>query len=208
MERFFLEAINRAIQSVLSVDPDSVKALAALTGKVYRINLTVPPITLFLLPDPEGLCLQTECAHTPDVTLTGSVFAFAKLGSKSGGRTNSGRIFSDGQITMEGDAEAGQALQRVLAQFDLDWEELIARAVGDLPARKVGNAFRDFGGWAEKTAKYTRTNFSDYLTEESRVMASKVGMQRFERGVTELRSDIDRVGLRVEKLLNRRSAGE
>jgi len=201
IDKLLLEVVNRAVQTVLSVDPDSVRELAALTGKVYCIKLTMPPMTLYLLPDPEGFSLTTESETSPDVTLSGSAMAFAKLSGR-GATTGKTSVFGDGQITMEGDAEAGQALQRALSRFDLDWEELVARVIGDLPARKVGNAARGFGQWADKTAGYTRTNFSDFLTEEARVMASKVAMQRLEREVSALRSDTDRLGQRIDKLLN------
>ncbi len=201
MDKLLLEMVNRAIQTVLSVDPDSVKELAALTGKVYCIKLTMPPMTFYLLPDPEGFSLTTETVTPADVTLSGSVFAFAKLSGK-GAAAGKNSVFSDGQITMEGDAEAGQALQRALSRFDLDWEELVARVIGDLPARKFGNAARGVGQWADQTAGYARTNFSDFLTEEARVMASKVAMDRLESGVSALRSDTDRLAQRIEKLLN------
>jgi len=201
MDKLLLEVVNRAIQTVLSVDPDSVKELAALTGKVYCIKLTMPPMTLYLLPDPEGFSLTTESTTPPDVTLSGSVFAFAKLSGKGAASGKNG-VFSDGQITVDGDAEAGQALQRALSRFDLDWEELVARVIGDLPARKVGNAARGFGEWADKTTGFSRTNFSDFLTEEARVMASKVAIQRLEREVSTLRSDTDRLEQRIEQLLN------
>ena len=206
VEDLLVEGLNRAIRTVLSVDPESVEALAALTGKVYCITLTAPAVTLYLEPDPDGFSLTTQASREPDVTLTGSISAFAKLGGIGSDDSSTNRLFSDGQITMQGDAEAGQQLQRALAQFDLDWEELIARVIGDTPARKVGNAIRDFGQWAEQTAKHSRSNLSDYLTEERQVMASEAAMRRLENGVNTVRENTDRLASRIERL--RRQLGQ
>jgi len=196
VERLFVEGLNRATRAVLSVDPDSVKAFSELSGKVFCIDLAVPPLKLYLVPDPDGFSFQTSTETDADVTLSGTIFAFARLSGKG----PASGVFSDGQVKVEGDAEAGQALQQILARFDLDWEELIARAVGDTPARKVGRALRNFGEWANQASELSRSNFSDYLTEESRVMASEVAMQRLEQGVNQLRSNTDRLSQRIARL--------
>ncbi len=188
--------LNRAVRAALSTDPDTAAAFGALAGKVYRIDITAPTLTLFLVPEPDGFALAPESDVAPAVTLSGSLSAFARLatrGSESGALT-------DGQVTLAGDAEAGQALQRLLARFDFDWEELIARAVGDLPARKVGNALRGATGWARESADLSRENLADYLTEERRVLASGAALRRLEAAVSELRADTDRLAARLGRL--------
>ena len=101
---------------------------------------------------------------------------------------------------MEGDVEAGQALQKILAGFDFDWEELIARVVGDGPAHQFGNFVRDTVQWGANSVDLTRENVADYLKEEKRILPSEAAMRRFEQGVDALRSDVDRISQRIEAL--------
>lgn len=196
----FFETLNKAAHTLLSVDPDTAALFGQLKGKLFCLELTLPPLIIYLIPEADGFILAAESDESPDVTLTGSIFAFSKLSGK--GPASS--VLTDGQVTMQGDAEAGQTLQKILAQFDLDWEELIARAVGDTPARKVGNLVRAASGWAEATAEKSRNNMADYLSEEKKILVTETAMRRFENAVTDLRADSDRLAQRVERF--RRSA--
>ncbi len=68
---------------------------------------------------------------------------------------NSGNVVRDGRIHMTGDVETGQAFQRALSQLDLDWEEVLARYIGDSPARKTGVVMRELGLWAQQSVDLT-----------------------------------------------------
>ena len=194
-----IDVLNRALHTVLSVDPDCAQEFGALTGKVFCIELTVPAITLYLHPDPDGFTLSETTTQTPDVTMTGSIFAFAKLSGKGA----ASEVLSDGQVTLHGDAEAGQQLQKILSRFDFDWEQLIAGIIGDTPARKTGNVIRNTADWASKTTALSRTNLAEYLQEEKRVLVTEVAMERFTNAVTALRADTDRAAQRLEQLRQR-----
>lgn len=193
------EGLNRAAHEIISVDPDTAAQFAGLLGKVFCIDLTFPPLTLYLLPEPDGFQLVPEPPGEPDVTLQGSIFGFAKMSGKGG----AGQVISDGQVTMRGDAEAGQALQKIFARFDFDWEELIARWFGDTPARKAGNIIRSGSAYARQSASLGRENLADYLVEEKRILVGGVALDRFAKEVAALRADTDRLEQRIQRLQNR-----
>lgn len=195
-ESYLFDMLNRGVQTVLSIDSDTSRAFGKLNGKVYCIELTLPSVTLYMVAEPEGFSLAPQTEREPDVTLKGSIFAFASLSGKS----PANGVLTDGRVTMQGDAEAGQALQKILAQFDFDWEELIARLIGDTPARKVGNLIRSTFDWAEHSANLSRANFADYLTEEKRIVINDVALERFAAKVDRLRADTDRLALRIERI--------
>ena len=195
-EKLLFDAINHGVQAVLSVDPDTEKEFETLRGKVFCINLTAPPTSLYLKIDSGGISVAPDSLEQPDVTLRGSIFAFAKLG----GRGATSRLVTDGQVKIDGDVESGQALQKILAKFDLDWEELVARLVGDTPARKIGNVVRSAIDWADHTTDLSQANLADYLTEEKRVVVSQVAMDRFAEKVNQLREDADRLATRIDRL--------
>lgn len=199
-----LDALNAAADAVLSVDPDGRRRLAELQGKVLCIEVTAPTVTLYMLPAVTGIDFRRALDdenQTPDVTISGSAFALANL-ARAGGDTGGGdnAAHEKPRVTVRGDAEAGQAFRKIIADFDLDWEELLARAIGDTPARIAGNALRRFGGWAEESFDLARENAADYLTEEKRVLVTDAALRRFARAVDQTRADVDRLAQRVQRI--------
>ncbi|MGI9310961.1 MAG: ubiquinone biosynthesis accessory factor UbiJ, partial [bacterium] len=190
-----IDALNRAGAMLLETDPDGARNLARLRGKVFRLEITAPPLALFLLVTERGLAFRRESTQPPQVTLRGSALAFARLAR----RDASGNDASDG-VRVHGDAELGQDLQQALRRLDLDWEELLARAIGDAPARKIGVALGALAEWAADSATLSRENLADYLREEKRVLATPLAMESFEHDVGQLRAEVDRMARRVERL--------
>ena len=187
---------DRAVQTALALDADTRAQLAALHGRVCCIRVTAPQVTLYLLPDETGLHVRSQYDGAVDVSLSGSVSAFARLAVQ--GRHSS--VMTDGGVRVQGDAELGQQLQKILGQLDLDWEELMARVIGDLPARSAANLLRGVGGWVRQTAELERENLADYLREERKILATEVAMQRFEKSLSQLRAGVDRAARRLELL--------
>ncbi|MDD9823251.1 MAG: SCP2 sterol-binding domain-containing protein [Gammaproteobacteria bacterium] len=206
-----LDALNAAAGEILSLDPDGRRRLAGLQGKVLCIEVAAPPLTLYVLPAATGIEFRRHLdgGAAPDVTLSGSAVALANLAR---GATQHSNDAHEPQrrprVVVRGDAELGQAFRKIIAELDLDWEELLARALGDTPARKVGNALRQLGGWAGESFDLARENAADYLAEEKRIFATDAAMRRFDREVDRARADVDRLTRRVEHLqqtLDRRS---
>ena len=190
----FLDQITRLL---LSLDPDGREKLAGLKGKSFCLEVTAPQVTLYLIPTDHGLKLANERDGEPDVTLTGPLSAFIRLARSD----SPGNLSADGQISMQGDAEAGQAFGKVLSQLDIDWEEGLSRFVGDTPARKIGNVLRGLNDWATESVDLSRTNAAEYLQEEKRLLVTNLAQERFCDDVNDLRADVDRIEQRILGLL-------
>ena len=65
-----------------------------------------------------------------------------------------GGILSSGQVSMKGDADAGQACQKVLRQLDIDMEELLSVYIGDIPARQTG-VMSNFDSSVKKSDRFS-----------------------------------------------------
>lgn len=189
-----LQALNGAARALMDLDPDGKERLASLGGKVFCLEITAPPMVLHLQPTERGLAFSGHHESPADATLSGSAMDFVMLGLCPKEALISGRI------AVRGDAELAQALQKILAELDLDWEELLARYIGDTPAHKVGNRARELADWAEKSAALARANGRDYLAEEKRILITPLAMERFTEQVNRIRADGDRLTQRVEKL--------
>ena len=191
-----VDVLNSAVTALIDLDPDGKQKLAELHGRVLCLEITVPPVKLYLLPTGHGIEFHHALEAAPDVTLSGSAMAFARLGRAG---VASG-VLSEGRVMVRGDAELGQAFQKILAEFDLDWEELLSRYIGDAPAHKVGNVVRGLADWAGKSADLTRENAADYLKEEKRILVTNLAIERFEQTLNQTRADVDRLTRRVERL--------
>lgn len=221
-----LSALNAAADTILSSDPDGRRRLAQLQGKVLCIEVTAPPLVLYVLPAVTGIEFRRDLGddgdgggdghgrgdNQADVTISGSALALANLATgrrgasnATGNATNAKAKHANGahekhRVTVRGDAEVGQAFRKIIAELDLDWEELLARNIGDTPARKLGNALRGLGDWAEQSFAFARENAADYLSEEKQTLATDAAARRFERQVDQTRADVDRLAQRVQRI--------
>lgn len=197
------ELLNRVSGFVLELDPEGAAQIAGLSGKRLSLELSAPRLTLIIEPTENGLKISEpndkEPDTEPDVTLCGSALDFVEMGVSG----NSGNVVRDGRIHMSGDVETGQAFQKALSQLDLDWEEVLARYIGDSPARKAGLLMRELGLWARQSVDLTTRNVADVLTEESRILAARPALDRFERNMTAVRGDVDRLGRRLDDLMKK-----
>ena len=191
--------LDKATHTLIDLDPDTKRKLTELEGKVLCIKIRSPDLTLYLLPGENGIEVRERIDDSPDVTLSGPLSAFIKLGLDAKGEDRN-RVFSEGGVTMEGNAEVGQAFQKAMSDLDIDFEELLSRYIGDTPARKVGVAAQGLRSWAEDAIDLSRENMADYLTEEKEVLVTPVKMERFEKSIDILRSDVDRLEQRIKKL--------
>ena len=201
---FLLAALNDAAGRILNLDPDGKRRLAELRGKVFCLDIVAPPITLYALPTESGLefCRADELPPdaAPDVTLRGTLFAFAQFASRELRAHSPGDAARNAQIEIQGNAELMQALQSILMQLDLDWEELLAMNIGDGAARKVNRAMRAAAQCGGETFALARENLADYVVEEKRVIADESALQVFTAEVDRARADVDRVTRRVARL--------
>ena len=197
------ELLNRVSGFVLELDPEGAAQIAELAGKRLCLELSAPRLTLIIEPTNNGLKIsepaEDDPGTEPDVTLTGSALDFMEMGLSG----KSGNVVRDGRIHMTGDVETGQAFQRALSQLDLDWEEVLARYIGDSPARKAGVVMRELGLWAQQSVDLTTRNVADVLTEESQILATRPALDRFERNLSTVRGDVDRLGRKLDDLIKK-----
>jgi ubiquinone biosynthesis protein UbiJ len=193
------ELLNQASSALLETDPDGKKDLQQLSGKVVCIELTAPMIVLYLEPGAGGIQINENSLTEPDVTLTGTLSAFVRLGT-AGAKSG---VLSSGQVSMRGDVDTGQAFQKALSRLDIDLEELLSGYIGDTPARKAGNLLRGFGKWATESMALSKENIADYLKEERRILPTVVAARRFESNVNNIRADVDRAEQRLGRVKKR-----
>ena len=188
---FIEEAGNR----LLRLDPETLRRLGDLQGQVFCIEFRDLGRKLYLHPSEAGFRLETDYDRPPSVTLRGNLATFARLGLGTSTDT-----LKAGELEIEGDAVLGQRLQRILSNLDLDWEESLARRLGDPVAHEIGRAARAFFSWQKQAIRTFGLNTSEYLQEEARLLPTRHEVETFLNAVDGVRADVDRLAARVQRL--------
>ena len=111
-----LEGIERAVNSVIGLDPDATERLAALHGKVVRIELSGTPVILFVVPGHDGrLQLMGRFEGEPDASLTGSPFDLLRASDTGKGVSE---LFA-GRVRFDGDTALAERFTQALAGLDI-----------------------------------------------------------------------------------------
>lgn len=103
-------------------------------------------------------------------------------------------------LSISGDVRLLQYLTELLQLLITDWEEYVARLIGDIPAHQLAN-FTQTGYAYTKARKVNfELNLAAYLQEEQHYLPSSIEVEYLLNAVDQLRDDTERLALRLQKL--------
>jgi len=194
-----LAAAETALNRYIALDPEGARGFAPIYGRIVAIEIDGLGARVTLIPGPDRLQIFGAYDATPDCLIRGAPLALARMGMASRKESQ----LSSGEIHIEGDSTVAQRLAEAMAGLDVDWEEQLSRLVGDPIAHSVGEGLRAVGDWGQRTRESVRTNFKEYLQEESRLVPSRYEVLDFLARVDTLRDDVERMEARVGRLASR-----
>ena len=200
MSHPFMPFIEEAGNRLLRLDPETLRRLGDLQGRVICIEFRDLGQKLYLHPSESGFRLAAQSDVAPAVTLRGTLATFARLGLGTQTET-----LKAGELEIEGDAALGQRLQRIFAGLDLDWEEPLARLFGDPLGHEIGRAARAAFAWQRHAFKTFGLNTAEYLQEEARLLPVRTEVEEFLSAVDVVRADADRLAARIQRLMAQHS---
>lgn len=195
-----LSLAGRLIEEALSTDPEVRAELGALEGRAIHLVLEGPGLEIYLLPEREaGLRVAALTELPVGVRIAGSPLALLGLvrGAPAAG---SG-------VEVSGDLALSQQLQRALGRLDIDWEELLARRVGDQAARRLAQLGQGLRGWLSASRLTLERNVSEYARFEADWLPTRSEVDEYVDEVDRLRMAIDRLEQRVARLARARGEG-
>ena len=194
-----LVAAERSIALAVSRDPPTARRLGALAGKVVRVQAQAPDITVFLLPDADGIALLGGHAQLEaDCSLNAPASMLARLAISSQRK----QLLEDPSVDLSGDTQVLVDLQNIFADLRLDSEAELARWIGPVAAHAVGQLVRTGRSWSASTRSSLETAIRDYLTEETRHLVGRREADSVALNIHELRLRLDRLEARVHNLQN------
>lgn len=181
--------LNRGIRT----SSDATRRCRALQGASFRIELEGLGLQLTLVST--GDAVAARALPEADATLSGTPGALARLAA-----TGDEALLRARAVRISGDPLVARDFRDLIAIAAPDFEEELARLVGDIAARQVGNFVRGLGGWGRDAADRLSRSFAEYLQEESRDLPARAEVEAFLDGVDELAGDVARLEARVRRL--------
>jgi ubiquinone biosynthesis protein UbiJ len=190
-----LERLEAVLHRNVAASRRAQSLARQLDGRVMSLTVEGTPIAFYFRAEGGRLAVSPRHDGTADASLSGTPIALLALaGPKAEGALRTGGV------RIEGDAEVAQKFRDLLAEAQPDFEEELARVIGDVGARRIANAARDLLGWGRKAAGSFAGSVVEYLQEEGRDVPTRVEVDEFLEGVDRLRDDTERLEARLARL--------
>jgi len=185
----FSLALNRLLEG----ETEARARLAAFSGSVIEVRAPlVPSLTFTILP---GGRVEAG-GEQPALVMSlkpGFVAALAK-----------GEDYLMREVEVSGDSRLAAEVLGLIAHLreaapDIV-EENLSRVFGDIAARRMAGAARDFLAWQADAAGRVAAAFADYATEESRLLVARPEHASFAAEVARLRDALERLEKRIAHL--------
>ena len=191
-----LAVLEQAINRYLQLDPEGAAGFEPLAGRIIAVEVAGFGTRITVIPGAQRLQLFGAYAAEPDCLIRGTPLGLTRMGLAERKETQ----LVSGEVTIEGDTALANAFSAAFARLDVDWEEQLARVIGDPFARQVGNQVRDAERWGRRTADSMIANLSEYLQEERRLVPTRYEVEAFLAQVDTFRDDVERIAARLERL--------
>ena len=188
-----------ALNRVLAMDPEAAAMMEPLDGKLLGVSLGGINTSFYARVSGARLEIVEQPGIAPDLVIEGDVFDLAMLGVAASPES----VMRDRRITMSGDVELAHAMKTLLQAFDPDWEEALSQIVGDFLARKTGVGVRSLRDWLATARTSVTDTVGEILTEEKRLLPTRLRYQQHQVEVEHLRDDVERLSVRIDRLLPR-----
>ena len=193
-----LLALEKSIETLLKMDPDTRERLSAVDGKTLQVNVRAPAISLLLSINDGCVQLMYPDASegndaSADTTISGSLADLRSL-------LNGNEAVYSGDVLIEGDIGTSQQLKQIIAKIDPDWQDAISPYLGDGLTHRLDMAQARLGRWLERTRSSARINGRDYLQEELELLAPNSEVEWFCEQVDNLRANVDRLAARLQRI--------
>ena len=194
-----LAGVESGINRVLALDATALPRLAPLSGKVLAVHCSSPAMSLYLLPDVDGLHLASQWHGEISCSLQAPASSLVRLALSQ----NKTAILHQPDVELSGDSAALMTLAGILQDLELDWEYELSRWLGPVASQLVGSHVRSRLNWASQSAGSLRQNLADYLSEEARSLAGQREAEARFAELDQLKLALDRLDARIERLVHR-----
>jgi ubiquinone biosynthesis protein UbiJ len=177
-----------ALNRLLEAEGWARERLASFAGET--LELRAPPLPALRLAILEGGRVAPGGAPTLTLTLRAESLPALARGEEHFMRT----------VQIEGNARLAQEVLHLARHLRWDFEEDLAKLLGDAAAHTLAGSMRDFAAWQVEAARRLGAAFMEYALEEGRLLAPRAPFAAFASDVARLRDALERLEQRIERL--------
>jgi len=182
--------VTAALNHVLRSTPVAMERLARYAGKTAAFH--VGPLSFTWTVQTTGEVTSAIPGATRDLEVRLSPFLLPRLAMHDEAAYR--------EVVMTGDAEFAHEISFLARNLRWDAAEDLSKVVGDVAAHRAAGAANATAHWASEAVKRKTAGAAEYWTEESPLIASRVKVEDFTHGVSDLRDAIERLEKRIERL--------
>jgi ubiquinone biosynthesis protein UbiJ len=182
--------LNRQIRS----KTPARELCAELKDRVFALRVKNSALAMYIIVGPDQVFLSGDYGDEPDVVISGSLLALARLA------TQTDTVVSGDAVDLGGDLILARKFQALLRYARPDIEEELSGLIGDVAAHSIGEVVRNVGKLGREASATLQQNVSEYLQEESRSVPSRYETEVFRREVDTLRDDVARFEARLQQI--------
>jgi len=179
-----------ALNHVLRSAPLALERLRKHAGRTIAFH--VGPVSLAFTLQTTGEVTAALAGAKRDLDVRISPFLVPRLAAKEEAAYR--------EMEMVGDMELAQEISFIARHLTWDAEEDLARVIGDIPAHRLASGARALRDWGRDATLRVGQGAAEYWTEEQPLVASRVKIESFVRGVADLRDAVERLEKRIDNL--------
>ena len=168
--------------------------LARHAGKVILLSMPIGKLCFELTTDGSLVSLSNVDAPSLELEVSPEV-----LSALAGGPSNL-REQAMKSVKITGDADLAQLLGRLAGQIRWEYEEDLARFIGDAPANFAVRQGKKFISAGKSAATDLLENVVEYVSEERKVLLNKRDFKIRKNELSALRDAVDRIEKRIQLL--------
>lgn len=174
--------INLFISVVQKLDENCLAPLKPHLGKTIGIEIE-HFLPIYLQVTQQALVSIEKPAHV-DTLFSGNLNAFIKtLLSKQ--KTHTG-------LHIKGDMDCAKAFYDCTQQLDIDWENHLAKGLGDNMAHLIVSSIKETQQWVTENVQARTADLGAYLQDEKELLPTRTECEAFYKEVDLLRHDVER----------------
>lgn len=194
-----LAGCERTLNALLARDPAAPARLAQLAGSRLLVRFEQPDFALVIHYHHAGLdLLRGEDRDEADVDAV--VELTPETVSEWVGGASVEQLMFNGKLAVRGHIHLLEATRQLLLDLDIDWENQLARWLGDLPAHSLAEGLRRTARWGLRAKDELLQDVSEYVFEEARLLPGRQQRSVLREHLTELEVATDRLEARFNRL--------
>jgi ubiquinone biosynthesis protein UbiJ len=202
--QFMTSGIELAMNQLLKLDDDSQQRLKKLSGKSLQVTIRELPWPL-LFSFSEQIDVRTVMTSGQDSEPTSEpVDCLIELNLETLPKLKDSsqltQLIQQKQLNLIGDIYVAQTFSALLKDLDVDWEEQLSAYTGDVVAHQTFASMRALFDTAKTQIEQGAIELGERLTQSDSIAVKPSEMFEFSRDVSNLRSDTERLVVRMTLL--------